>query len=77
MTASRPALEVGNDGTDVLLPMITECITAEGELLCFLLFAVHGAEERAAFGSEHGLGVLGVAELAASVRVAASFKHGA
>ena len=57
--------------------MRTECVTAEAETLSFLLLAVHGAEESAAFASEHGLRGFGVAELAAAVRVAPGFEHGA
>jgi hypothetical protein len=40
-----------------------------------LFFAVDGAEERAALGSEHGLRCFSVAEPAASVRIAAGLEH--
>lgn len=55
--------------------MCKESITDQAKLLRLLFFTIHGAEERAAFRGEHGLSSFGVAELAAPVRIAASFQH--
>jgi hypothetical protein len=71
----EPALEILDDGTDVLLSMLPERVSAQSKLLCLLLLAVHGADERAAFCGEHGLGGLGVAEFAATVSVAPGFEY--
>jgi hypothetical protein len=65
----EPALEVPHEGLDAALPLITERSAGEPELLRRLLFAVDRAEEAASLESERGLRVLGVAELAAAVRV--------
>ena len=55
--------------------MLAERVAGEAELLRLLFLAVDRADERAALGGEHGLRVLGVAELAAAVGVAAGLEH--
>jgi hypothetical protein len=70
-----PALEFSHDGTDALLSMLTVRVSAQRKLLCFLLLSVHGAEEGAAFRSEHGLGGRGITKFAAAVGVTAGFEY--
>lgn len=57
--------------------MREERVADEATLLGLLLLAVDRADERPTFGGEDGLRLLGVAELAAAVRVAAALDHGA
>ncbi len=64
-----PPREVISDRANASLPMLTESVAVQAELLRGLLFTVDRAEERAALGGEDGLGVLGVAELSPAVRV--------
>ena len=72
-----PDLEFAGDGADMSLSMLAQRISAQTELLGHLFLAIHGADERATFGSEDGLSCLRVAELAAPVGVAAGFDDAA
>jgi hypothetical protein len=54
-----------------------EGIADEAELVGARLLGVHGGNEGAAFSGEHGLRVLGVAELAPSMRVTAGLDDAA
>src|SRR6185312_13629015 len=70
--SDEPSLEVFDERTDALLPVLAKRVAMQAEMSRRLLLAVHGADERAAFGREHRLSRFGVAELASPVRVAAS-----
>ena len=71
LDGSEPDFEVDRDGPDVLLAVFAELVPDETLLARLLLRAVDCADERSALGGEHGLRVRGVAELAATVGVAA------
>src|SRR6266542_782724 len=73
----EPTLEVVGDQADESLSMFPQSIAEEAELLRLLFFAVHCADECAAFYCEHGLDLFGIAELAAPIGVAAGFEHAA
>lgn len=67
----EPALELVRDGTDLGASVGEERVAGETSPLGLLFGGVDRADEGAALGGENGLCLLGVAELAAAVRVTA------
>ena len=68
----EPNLKISYERADVLLPMVTELISAQAELLSFLFLAVDGAVAGHSEGRKSGRVSLGLSAFLAAARSLAS-----